>query len=183
MVPKADVGDEFLSGKMMLSSWNDMGVDGSYLFYRNISKYNCIISCNRSISCLLNVCFLFGIKLKYTYEYISFSRLSIQCCMISHIIYIYIYGCGSKCKVWIKPRSHKRSRPLIQTPDPDLSKGVDPDLWNDIIYGRVDVCSYSPCQAAKQQTVLKPRCQAVCTCCKATLLSSQAVKQPSWTCY
>ena len=38
------------------------------------------------------------------------------------------YGCGSKCKVWIKPRSHKRSRPLIQTPDPDLSKGVDPDL-------------------------------------------------------
>ena len=40
------------------------------------------------------------------------------------------YGCGSKCKVWIKPRSHKRSRPLIQTPDPDLSKGVDPDLWS-----------------------------------------------------
>ena len=41
-------------------------------------------------------------------------------------------------------------------------------------------------QAAKQQTVLKPRCQAVkllsCTCCKATLLSSQAVKQPSCTC-
>ena len=96
------------------------------------------------------------------------------------------YGCGSKCKVWIKPRSHKRSRPLIQTPDPDLSKGVDPDLWNDIIYGRVDVCSYSTCQAAKQQTVLKPRCQAVkllsCTCCKATLPSCQTatvVKQPS----
>ena len=100
MVPKADVGDEFLSGKMMLSSWNDMGVDGSYLFYKNISKYNCIISCNISISCLLNVCFLFAIKLKYTYEYISFSRLSIQCCMISHIMNaIIIYRCLSY--IWI----------------------------------------------------------------------------------
>ena len=85
------------------------------------------------------------------------------------------YGCGSKCKVWIKPRSHKRSRPLIQTPNPDLSKGVDPDLWNDIIYGRVDVCSYSPCQAAKQQTVLKPSCQAS----KLHLLQSHAAKQSS----
>ena len=27
----------------------------------------------------------------------------------------YLYGCGSKCKVWIKPRSHTRSRPPIQT--------------------------------------------------------------------
>ena len=66
----------------------------------------------------------------------------------------------------------------IQTPDPDLSKGVEPDLWTGIQYNmgklwRVDVwssdgcmcfgfllCSYSPCQAAKQQTVVKPRCQA-----------------------
>ena len=56
------------------------------------------------------------------------------------------------------------------------------------------LCSYSPCQAAKQQTVVKPRCQAVkqpsCNCCasklsnckadtvascKASLASSQAV--------
>ena len=48
------------------------------------------------------------------------------------------------------------------------------------------VCSYPPCQAAKQQTVAKLRCQAVklpsCTCRKATLLSSQAVQQPSCNC-
>ena len=103
-----------------------------------------------------------------------------------------------------------RSRPPIQTSDPDLSKGFDPDLWNDIMYWWVDVwssdgcmllgfllCSYSPCQAAKQQTVVKPRCQAVtlrsCTCRKVTLLSSpaaklqllhiQAAKLPSWHCW
>ena len=47
-------------------------------------------------------------------------------------------------------------------------------------------CSYSPCQAAKQQTVVKPRCQALklpsCTCRKVTLLSSQAFQQPSCNC-
>ena len=114
-------------------------------------------------------------------------------------IYIYTYGCGSKCKVWIKPRSHTRSRPPIQTFRKDLIQTFDPDLWNDIMYWWVDVwssdgcmllgfllCSYSPCQAAKQQTVVKPRCQAVtlpsCTCRKVTLLSSQAVQQPSCNC-
>ena len=106
------------------------------------------------------------------------------------------YGCGSKCKVWIKPRSHTRSRPPIQTFRKDLIQTFDPDLWNDIMYWWVDVwssdgcmllgfllCSYSP---AKQQTVVKPRCQAVklpsCTCRKVTLLSSQAVQQPSCNC-
>ena len=67
-----------------------------------------------------------------------------------------------------------RSRPLIQTFRKDSIQTFDPDLWNDTIYWRVDVwsrngcmflgfllCSYSPCQAAKQQTVVKPRCQAV----------------------
>ena len=48
------------------------------------------------------------------------------------------------------------------------------------------LCSYSPCQAAKQQTVVKPRCQAVklpsCTLRKVTLLSSQAVQQQSCNC-
>ena len=48
------------------------------------------------------------------------------------------------------------------------------------------LCSYSPCQAAKQQTVAKPRCQAVklpnCTLPKVTLLSSQAVQQQSCNC-
>ena len=95
----------------------------------------------------------------------------------------------------------------IQTSsDPDLSKGFDPDLWSRplewyiyIMYWWVDVwssdgcmllgfllCSYSPCQAAKQQTVVKPRCQAVklpsCTLRKVTLLSSQAVQQQSCNC-
>ena len=72
------------------------------------------------------------------------------------------------------------SRPPIQTFPRELIQTFDPDLWNDTIYGRIDVCNYSPSQAAKQQTVLKPRCQAVKllsrTCCKATLLSSQAIK-------
>ena len=132
------------------------------------------------------------------------------CLNISHRIYkntcdhpvpyiIHTYGCGSKCKVWIKPRSHTRSRPPIQTFRKDLMQTFDPDLWNDIMYWWVDVwssdgcmllgfllCSYSPCQAAKQQTVVKPRCQAVtlpsCTCRKVTLLSSQAVQQPSCNC-
>ena len=92
-----------------------------------------------------------------------------------------------------------RSRPPIQTFRKDLIQTFDPDLWNDIMYWWVDVwssdgcmllgfllCSYSPCQAAKQQTVVKPRCQAVklpsCTCRKVTLLSSQAVQQPSCNC-
>ena len=92
-----------------------------------------------------------------------------------------------------------RSRPPIQTFRKDLIQTFDPDLWNDIMYWWVDVwssdgcmllgfllCSYSPCQAAKQPTVVKPRCQAVklpsCTCRKVTLLSSQAVQQPSCNC-
>ena len=102
-----------------------------------------------------------------------------------------------------------RSRPPIQTFRKDLIQTFDPDLWNDIMYWWVDVwssdgcmllgfllCIYSPCEAAKQQTVVKPRCQAVtlpsCTYRKVTLLSSpaaklqllhiQAVKLSSWHC-
>ena len=91
------------------------------------------------------------------------------------------------------------SRPPIQTFRKDLIQTFDPDLWNDIMYWWVDVwssdgcmllgfllCSYSPCQAAKQKTVVKPRCQAVKlpsrTCRKVTRLSSQAVQQPSCNC-
>ena len=83
-----------------------------------------------------------------------------------------------------------RSRPPIQTIRKDLIQTFDPDFWNDIMYWWVDVWSsdgcmllgfllrsYSPCQAAKQQTVVNPRCQAV------TLpSSSQAVQQPSCNC-
>ena len=92
-----------------------------------------------------------------------------------------------------------RPRPPLQTFRKDLIQTFDPDLWNDIMYWWVDVwssdgcmllgfllCSYSPCLAAKQQTVVKPRCQAVklpsCTCRKVTLLISQAVQQPSCNC-
>ena len=53
-------------------------------------------------------------------------------------------------------------------------------------------CYWVSCSAVihpakqKQQTVVKPRCQAVtlpsCTCRKVTLLSCQAVQQPSCNC-
>ncbi len=87
-------------------------------------------------------------------------------------------GCGSKCKVRSRPFQGSWSRPLIQT------FGMI-EYMGELMSGLVMVacflgfllCSYSPCPAAKQQTVVKPRCQAVklpsCTCCKATLLSSQ----------
>ena len=65
------------------------------------------------------------------------------------------------------------SRPPIQTFRKNLIQTFDPDLWKDIMHWWVDVwssdgcmllgfllCSYSPCQAAKQQTVVKPSCQA-----------------------
>ena len=37
------------------------------------------------------------------------------------------------------------SRPPIQTFPRELIQTFDPDLWNDKIYGRVDVCNYLPC--------------------------------------
>ena len=102
-----------------------------------------------------------------------------------------LHGCSSKCKVWIR-QSHKRSRPLIQTPDPDLSKGVaqtfDPDLWNDIIInGRFDACSSDGCMFfgfPALQLFTPPSCQATncckaklsnCNCCRARPSSNQAV--------
>ena len=86
-----------------------------------------------------------------------------------YILCIYIYGCGSKCKVWIKPRSHKRSRPLIQTPDPDLSKGVDPDLWSRPLEWYFLWASWC------LQLFTLPSSQAT-NCFKATLPSCQASK-------
>ena len=47
-------------------------------------------------------------------------------------IYIYIhykYGCKSKCRSGSTPKTHRRSRPAIQT-DPDRSRPHDPDLWS-----------------------------------------------------
>ena len=79
------------------------------------------------------------------------------------------YGSGSKCKVWIKPRSHKRSRPLIQTPDPDLSKGVDPDLWSRPLEWYYLWASWC------LQFFTLPSSQAT-NCFKATLPSCQASK-------
>ena len=73
------------------------------------------------------------------------------------------HGCGSKCKVWIKTRSHKRSRPLIQTFPRELIQTIDPDLWNDIIYGRVDVWSNDGCMFfgfPALQIFTLPSCQA-----------------------
>ena len=43
-------------------------------------------------------------------------------------MYMYIYGCESKCKVWIMLRAHMCSRPTIQTSDPDPFRGNDPDV-------------------------------------------------------
>ena len=83
--------------------------------------------------------------------------------------YLNTYGCGSKCKVWIKPRSHKRSRPLIQTPDPDLSKGGDPDLWSRPLEWYYLWASWC------LQLFTLPSSQAT-NCFKATLPSCQASK-------
>ena len=82
---------------------------------------------------------------------------------------VWSFGCGSKCKVWIKPRSHKRSRPLIQTPDPDLSKGVDPDLWSRPLEWYFLWASWC------LQLFTLPSSQAT-NCFKATLPSCQASK-------
>ena len=101
---------------------------------------------------------------------------------VEYIYSIYPYGCGSKCKVWIKPRSHKRSRPLIQTPDPDLSKGVDPDLWSrplEWYYLWASWClqlfTLPSSQATNCFKATLPSCQAS----KLHLLQSHAAKQSS----
>ena len=114
------------------------------------------------------------------------------------------YGCGSKCKVWIKPRSHTRSRPPIQTSDPDLSKGFDPDLWSRPLEWYYLLESWCLVQKwlhvfgfPALQLFTLPSSQAT-NCCKATLpslssfqaalcrkatlLSSPAVQQPSCNC-
>ena len=93
-------------------------------------------------------------------------------------VYIDIFGCGSKCKVWIKPRSHTRSRPPIQTSDPDLSKGFDPDLWSRplewynvlVSWCLVHVIGFPALQLF---TLLSSQAT---NCCKATLPSCQASK-------
>ena len=79
------------------------------------------------------------------------------------------YGCGSKCKVWIKPRSH-----TIQTSDPDLSKGFDPDLWSRPLEWCNVLVSWCLVQWSLQSFTL-PSSQAT-NCCKATLPSCQASK-------
>ena len=100
----------------------------------------------------------------------------------------YTYGCGSKCKVWIKPRSHTRSRPLIQTSDPDHSKGFDPDLWSRPLEWYNVLVSWCLVQwwlhvfgFPALQLFTLPSSQAT-NCCKATLPSSQEVQQPSCNC-
>ena len=60
-------------------------------------------------------------------------------------IYIYTYGCESKCKVWIMLRAHMCSRPTIQTPDPDPFRGNDPDVMiqTEMMNNSIDV--RTPC--------------------------------------
>ena len=98
------------------------------------------------------------------------------------ILCIYIYGCGSKCKVWIKPLSHTRSRPPIQTSDPDLSKGFDPDLWSRPLEWYNVLVSWCLVQwwlhvigFPALQLFTLPSSQAT-NCCKATLPSCHASK-------
>ena len=61
------------------------------------------------------------------------------------LIYIYIYGCESKCKVWIMLRAHMCSRPTIQTSDPDPFRGNDPDVMiqTEMMNNSIDV--RTPC--------------------------------------
>ena len=100
-------------------------------------------------------------------------------------------GCGLD-RVWIgldpgldRPRSGLTCLCMLQLGRSMTRKGRQGVQAASVQLGFL-LCSYSPCQAAKQQTVVKPRCQAVklpsCTCRKVTLLSSQAVQQPSCNC-
>ena len=71
------------------------------------------------------------------------------------LTYIYIldilYGCESKCKVWIMLRAHMCSRPTIQTPDPDPFRGNDPDVMiqTEMMNNSIDV--RTPCWMVKKQ--------------------------------
>ena len=55
-------------------------------------------------------------------------QYSINVYLYIYIYNIYIYGLVQKCEVWIKGRFHMRSRPMIQTYDPDPFRANDPDL-------------------------------------------------------
>ena len=83
----------------------------------------------------------------------------------------YWNGCGSKCKVWIKPWSHKRSRPLIQTCPRELIQNFDPHLWNDLMYERVDVWSSGGCMFLGFLLLFTLPSSQATNCCKATLPS------------
>ena len=70
---------------------------------------------------------------------------------VSIYMYMYIYGCESKCKVWIMLRAHMCSRPTIQTPDPDPFRGNDPDVMiqTEMMNNSIDV--RTPCGIVKKQ--------------------------------
>ena len=91
------------------------------------------------------------------------------CLFATHLAYW--NGCGSKCKVWIKPWSHKRSRPLIQTCPRELIQNFDPHLWNDLMYGRVDVWSSGGCMFLGFLLLFTLPSSQATNCCKATLPS------------
>ena len=101
---------------------------------------------------------------------------------VSISICTHIYGCGSKCKVWIKPRSHTRSRPPIQTSDPDLSKGFDPDLWSRPLEWYNVLVSWCLVQwwlhviGFPALHLFTLRSSQATNCCKATLPSCHASK-------
>ena len=75
--------------------------------------------------------------------------LSSFCWDISLIMFL--YGCESKCKVWIMLRAHMCSRPTIQTPDPDPFRGNDPDVMiqTEMMNNSIDV--RTPCGVVKKQ--------------------------------
>ena len=116
------------------------------------------------------------------YAVLAFGSVVILLTVEAIVVHIYIYGCGSKCKVWIKPRSHKRSRPLIQTPDPDLSKGVDPDLWSrplEWYYLWASWCLQLFTLPSSQATNCFKATVPSCQTSKLHLLQSHAAKQSS----
>ena len=84
------------------------------------------------------------LRMMFTRRHTRNTFFLLMCASICYIyIYmLYIYGCESKYKVWIKLRAHMCSRPTIQTCDPDPFKENDPDVTIQTIWWTTELMLY-----------------------------------------